>query len=62
MSTRELMNSSVSKAMIYILFGSLGPMMSSLPSEFYGLTSSFSEENVKVRVTRVIFIKTVGAG
>lgn len=43
MSTRELMNSSVSKAMIYILFGSLGPMMSSLPSEFYGLTSSFSQ-------------------
>ena len=43
MNTRELMNSSVSKAMIYILFGSLGPVMSSLQSEFYGLTSSFSQ-------------------
>ena len=37
------MNSSVSEAMIYILFGSLGPVMSSLQSEFYGLTSSFSQ-------------------
>lgn len=39
MTTRELINSSVSEAMIYILFGLLGPVMSSLQSKFYGLTS-----------------------
>lgn len=37
------MKSLDSKAVIYILFGSLDPMMSNLQSEIYSLTSSFSQ-------------------
>lgn len=43
LNTRELINSSDSEAMIYVLLGSLGLTMSSFQSEFYSLTCSFSQ-------------------